>query len=132
MSHDRGCYCGREKYEYDDCINVNCSRRSPPAVREETLDKIVHEPNIKPTQYKNLELNGYVIVPPLSKWDEKFSSQIIPEMSCHTFGKTATEAWSLQSKTLPTDIEFLTKVQAWHDKGYRLKKAKLTIEYGNE
>lgn len=30
MSHDRGCYCGREKYEYDDCIRENCSRRSKP------------------------------------------------------------------------------------------------------
>jgi hypothetical protein len=80
----------------------------------------------------DLYLDGYVIVPPLSPWDEKNKDKIIPDMSCHTFGKTATEAWSRQSHTSPMDIDFSTKVQTWHDKGYRLKKAKLTIEYGNE
>ena len=24
MSHDRGCSCGREKYEYDECDNITC------------------------------------------------------------------------------------------------------------
>lgn len=33
MSHDRGCYCGREKYEYDDCPDATCDRRS----KEKTL-----------------------------------------------------------------------------------------------
>lgn len=27
MSHDRGCSCGREPYEYDDCIDPNCLKR---------------------------------------------------------------------------------------------------------
>lgn len=31
MSHDRGCPCGREKYEYDDCTRKDCDRRSTTA-----------------------------------------------------------------------------------------------------
>ncbi len=27
MSHDRGCSCGREKYEYDTCQEVGCPKR---------------------------------------------------------------------------------------------------------
>ena len=27
MSHDRGCHCGREKYEYDDCPKTDCLNR---------------------------------------------------------------------------------------------------------
>lgn len=26
MSHDRGCPCGRERYDYEDCPNPNCAR----------------------------------------------------------------------------------------------------------
>lgn len=26
MSHDRGCHCGKEPYEYRDCRDVECSR----------------------------------------------------------------------------------------------------------
>lgn len=28
MSHDRGCSCGREPYEYSECREVNCLKRS--------------------------------------------------------------------------------------------------------
>lgn len=28
MSHDRGCHCGREPYEYDDCTNSNCHKKN--------------------------------------------------------------------------------------------------------
>ena len=27
MSHDRGCHCGREKYEYFECSDTNCAKR---------------------------------------------------------------------------------------------------------
>lgn len=27
MSHDRGCPCGREPYEYNDCENRKCTRK---------------------------------------------------------------------------------------------------------
>lgn len=29
MSHDRGCYCGRERYEQQDCREIDCPRLSP-------------------------------------------------------------------------------------------------------
>ncbi len=29
MSHDRGCICGRERYEYDDCDWIHCTKRKP-------------------------------------------------------------------------------------------------------
>lgn len=28
MSHDRGCHCGRERYEYDTCPNEDCYKRT--------------------------------------------------------------------------------------------------------
>lgn len=30
MSHDRGCHCGKEPYEYEDCRVVTCGRRRSP------------------------------------------------------------------------------------------------------
>ena len=27
MSHDRGCYCGKESYEYEDCTKNNCYKK---------------------------------------------------------------------------------------------------------
>ena len=27
MSHDRGCFCGREKYEYQDCDREDCTNK---------------------------------------------------------------------------------------------------------
>lgn len=34
MSHDRGCYCGREKYEYQNCDKQNCLNKLN---RDETM-----------------------------------------------------------------------------------------------
>ena len=28
MSHDRGCYCGRERWEYGDCSNPDCHKKT--------------------------------------------------------------------------------------------------------
>ena len=36
MSHDRGCFCGREKYEYDDCENPKCSNKGRPMAKTPT------------------------------------------------------------------------------------------------
>jgi hypothetical protein len=78
------------------------------------------------------ELDGYVIVPPLSSWDEKIARLFIPELAYGSFGKTATEAWSRHCNKPSDDINFSSVVQSWHDRGYRLKKAKLTIDMGGE
>ena len=29
MSHDRGCFCGREKWDYDSCPEVDCWKKQP-------------------------------------------------------------------------------------------------------
>jgi hypothetical protein len=73
-------------------------------------------------------LEGYVIVPPLSPWDEKHASKIIPDLAYRSFHITSAGAWSQHCQTAVTDLNFSKKVQAWHDRGYRLKKARLIIE----
>lgn len=78
-----------------------------------------------------MKLDGFVIVPPLSPWDEKHEDEIIPDMSYHNFGKTATEAWLRHMQT-KNDLDFSRKVQYWHDRGYRLKRATLTIQMEND
>lgn len=75
-----------------------------------------------------MKLNGYVIVPPLSPWDEKHADKIIPQMSYRNLGNTPPEAWSRFMGTNQTDLEWSRKVQHWHDRGYRVKKATLDIQ----
>ena len=126
MSHDRGCFkCFRDPGDYDLCTLDDCVKKS-----HKTDERIT----VKKTKYvmKSYELDGYVIVPPLSPWDEKNAQFIIPEMSYGSLGKTATEAWMKHCNVSVEDINFSTKVQKWHDRGYRLKKAKLTIDMGDE
>jgi hypothetical protein len=38
MSHDRGCHCGKEKYEYDDCQRLGCVHKRPPE-RTKTINE---------------------------------------------------------------------------------------------
>jgi hypothetical protein len=78
------------------------------------------------------ELEGYVIVPPVSSWDKTHEHKIIPEMSYSTFHVTAAGSWALHCQVSIIHLDFSEKVQAWHDRGYRLKKAKLTINMGEE
>jgi len=127
MSHDRGCYCGREKYEYDDCTRENCSRREKPLERKPEVSKAM---SVKQPTANSYTLDGYVIVPPLNSWDEKQADKIIPEMSYNTFSTQASNAWALRCGILTTHEDFSKRVQAWHDRGYRLKRAKLTIDMG--
>lgn len=56
MSHDRGCRCGREKYEYDQCDERDCDRRD----NSQTPDKQIgvptdkqdkEQPTVEPTFY---------------------------------------------------------------------------------
>ena len=35
MSHDRGCSCGKEPYEYDDCTLINCFKREKTVIKQE-------------------------------------------------------------------------------------------------
>lgn len=45
MSHDRGCPCGRERYEYEDCPENDCYKKSKPV-------EIGGNPLPKPVQIK--------------------------------------------------------------------------------
>ena len=71
-------------------------------------------------------LDGFVIVPPTNQWDDR--GLVVPEMSYSSFAKTATEAWCRHIRTHLHDPDWSKKVQHWHDRGYRLKNATLTIE----
>lgn len=74
-----------------------------------------------------MKLDGFVIVPPLSAWDEKYKDKIWLDMAYHSFGKTESEAWNLYTGYRSDDIDRSIKIQKWHDKGYRVKKARLEI-----
>ena len=75
-----------------------------------------------------MHIDGFVVVPPLSTWDEKDRETIIPRMSYKTFALTATEAWARHAQIQPREDDFSSKVQAWHDHGYRLRNATLIIK----
>lgn len=38
MSHDRGCPCGREKYEYRDCDRADCVHRNEASSHKKNVD----------------------------------------------------------------------------------------------
>lgn len=76
-----------------------------------------------------MRLEGYVIVPSLSPWNENKKDKIIPHISYDTFSLTPAQAWSKHSQRNIRDIDFPIMVQRWHDKGYRVKKATLEIHY---
>jgi len=76
-----------------------------------------------------IEIEGFVIVPPLSKWDEKHKDEIIGLLAYSSFGKTPTEAWRrhIHPSQYQDDADLSIKIQRWHDMGYRVKTAKLVI-----
>ena len=49
-----------------------------------------------------------------------------------TFGLTAYEAWLRYCGTHHDDKDISRKIQAWHDKGYRVREATLTIHPGED
>lgn len=80
------------------------------------------------TDNKSLTLDGFVIVQPLSPWDEKHKAEIVPAMSHASFARTEVEAWSrfLGPDKAARD-DRATIIQRWHDKGYRVKPARMEI-----
>lgn len=76
-------------------------------------------------------MEGFAIVGPVSPWDEKHADTIRLDNAKSTFGQTAGEAWGKQIREDGAGFdptERSRRVQHWHDRGYRLVKAKLTIE----
>lgn len=75
-----------------------------------------------------VEVQGFVIVPPLPEWNKKYSREIWSD-SHWSFGLTAAEAWrrAIHRSQYEDEGDFSRKVQMWFDLGYRVKKAKLEI-----
>ena len=66
------------------------------------------------------EIKGFVVKPPVSKaacWG----------MSYQTFGLTTMEAWVRHCKTTYDNPDISRKIQAWHDRGYRIREATLCL-----
>lgn len=73
-------------------------------------------------------IDGFVIVPPLSPWDEKHRDEIWAYIPPSTFGRTAAEAWRRHTRHAHSDPgEFAALVQRWHNRGYRVKRARMEI-----
>lgn len=69
------------------------------------------------------QIKGFVIVPPGdAAW----------KLGYWTFAPTASEAWYRKLGYEVHDIERPHRIQAWHDKGYRLREATLTIHPGED
>jgi hypothetical protein len=76
-------------------------------------------------------LEGFAIVGPVSPWDAKHTDAIRLDNAKSTFGQTAGEAWSRQIREYGAGFDPLERsrrIQHWHDRGYRLVKATLTID----
>ena len=67
-------------------------------------------------------IKGYVIYCPHTKGYYAYS----------TFGLTAYEAWLRYCGSQHDDKDISRKIQAWHDRGYRLREATLTIHPGED
>lgn len=65
-------------------------------------------------------MEAFIIVPPINPWD-KPADQIMLEMGMSTMSRTAGEAWR---KHTSGD---LSKVQFWHDRGYRLRRVRVDL-----
>jgi hypothetical protein len=65
-------------------------------------------------------INGFIIQPPVS-------DAACFGLAYRTFGITAYEAWILHCHSTYDDPNISKKIQAWHDRGYRLREAILTI-----
>jgi hypothetical protein len=68
------------------------------------------------------QIKGYVIYCPHTEGYYSYS----------TFGLTAYEAWVRYYGTQHDDKDISRKIQAWHDRGYRVREATLTIHPGDD
>lgn len=68
-------------------------------------------------------VKGFVIVGP---------NEGMHVRSYYTFGVKAGEAWLRFCGPTSDDKDISRKIQAWHDRGYRLREATLTIHPGDD
>lgn len=77
---------------------------------------------LKETRKNEKAIDGYVIVPPhnpmlTNMW----------ELGKNTFDDTKMGAWRRHIGPHVNEMDVSTVIQRWHDKGYRLRNAKLII-----
>ncbi len=78
-----------------------------------------------------IKVEGYVIVGPVSAWNEKYRDQIIADTSFQSFGKSPHEAWTRHLGGWRPEFDkgdMSRRVQFYFDRGYRLRKATMEIE----
>lgn len=78
-----------------------------------------------------IKVEGYVIVGPISPWDEKYREQIIGDTAFQSFAKSPYEAWMRHLGGYRADIDKMEqsrRIRFYFDRGYRLKKATMEIE----
>ena len=74
-----------------------------------------------------ITIDGFVIVPPVPKSDEKNRDSIYAFFGPSCFGRTEAEAWRRWHYRGSTPADFSQHVQHWFDRGYRVKAAKMEI-----
>lgn len=82
-----------------------------------------------------IEIEGYVIVAPVSPWYEKDRDRIIADTSYRTFDTSPYAAWMRQLGGWRSEVDKLDtsrRIQFYFDRGYRVKKAKMIIDETNE
>lgn len=74
-----------------------------------------------------ITIEGFVIVPPLSPWDEEHRDKIWAYLGKPTFGSTEAEAWRRHHFKGGDAQAFSQHVQYWFGRGYRVKPAQMQI-----
>jgi len=75
----------------------------------------------------SIVVKGFVIVPPLSPWDEKHRDKIWAYMGPSSFARSEAEAWRRWHFKGGSPQEFSQHVQYWFKRGYRVKAATMEI-----
>jgi hypothetical protein len=70
------------------------------------------------------EIKGFVIVPP--------GDAAYAQFGYWTFAPTPQEAWYRKLGSEVPDMERPYRIQAWHNRGHRLREATLTIYPGDD
>lgn len=71
-------------------------------------------------------IQGHVIVP------TSIDKIVTTHLSYQTFGITPFEAWCRHCQSTYSDPDISKKIQEWHDRGYRLRRATLTVEHEHD
>ena len=69
-----------------------------------------------------MKTHGYIIVQPSIIVSDKFYPHY------HTFADTEAYAWRYFIGSNVKEMDVSTRIQAWHDRGYRVKRAMMEIE----